>query len=119
MEIPTPVCELVRNDSVVRGLGSPYGGAVTALAVTERALSAPYGGTSPIGRGEGGFAASAPNSNLQSRWGIRAGQHSFSIQPWDDEFLVDDICHQGHPAGIAGLLKQLLDMPLHIVDADV
>ena len=33
-------------------LGSPFGGAGTALAVTERALSAPYGGTSPIGRGK-------------------------------------------------------------------
>ena len=44
MEIPTPVCALVRNDSVVRGLGSPYGGAVTALAVTERALLSPLRG---------------------------------------------------------------------------
>ena len=33
-------------------LGSPFGGAGTALAVTERALSAPFGGTSPIGRGK-------------------------------------------------------------------
>ena len=33
-------------------LGSPYGRAVTALALTERALSAPYGGTSPKGRGK-------------------------------------------------------------------
>ena len=36
-------------------LGSPYGGAVTALAVTERALCAPFGGTSPKGRGTGGM----------------------------------------------------------------
>ena len=33
-------------------LGSPFGGAGTASAVTERALSAPCGGTSPIGRGK-------------------------------------------------------------------
>ena len=32
---------------------------------TERALSAPYGGTSPIGRGKSGFAASPSTSNLQ------------------------------------------------------
>ena len=34
-------------------LGSPFGGAGTALAVTERALSAPFGGTSPKGRAKG------------------------------------------------------------------
>ena len=45
-------------------IGSPYGGAVTALAVTERALSAPYGGNSPKGRGKGGCAASPPNSQF-------------------------------------------------------
>ena len=33
-------------------LGSPSGRAGTASAVTERALSAPCGGTSPIGRGK-------------------------------------------------------------------
>ena len=37
--------------------------AVTALAVTERALSAPFGGTSPKGRGKCGCP---PNSNLSS-----------------------------------------------------
>ena len=42
-------------------LGSPYGGAVTAQAVTERALSAPFGGTSPKRRGKGGCAASLTN----------------------------------------------------------
>ena len=35
-------------------LAPPSGGAVTAFAVTERALSAPYGGTSPKGRGKWG-----------------------------------------------------------------
>ncbi len=33
----------------------------------ERALSAPYGGTSPKGRGKGGCAAKLPNSNLPSK----------------------------------------------------
>ena len=50
-----------RKFGIWRGLGSPSGGAVTALAVTERALSAPYGGTSPKGRGKRGRLI---NSNL-------------------------------------------------------
>ena len=37
--------------------------AVTALAVAERVLSAPYGGTSPKGRGKRGIPT---NSNLSS-----------------------------------------------------
>ena len=43
-----------REIGIWRFLGSPSGGAVTAKAVTERALSAPYGGTSPKGRGKRG-----------------------------------------------------------------
>ena len=53
-----------RQIGIWRFLGSPSGGAVTALAVTERALSAPYGGTSPRGRGKCG---SLTNSNLGYR----------------------------------------------------
>ena len=44
-------------------LSSPSGGAVER-SETERALSAPYGGTSPKGRGKGGCAAKLPNYNL-------------------------------------------------------
>ena len=33
---------------------------------TERALSAPYGGTSPKGRGKRGFAASTSTSDLSN-----------------------------------------------------
>ncbi len=56
----------VKRDFSAAPKGSPSGGAGTAQAVTERALSAPSGGTSPIGGGkvlpsplwgEGGTAA--------------------------------------------------------------
>ena len=48
------LCHKLWLVEVVRSvLGSPFGGAGTALAVTERALSAPHrGGTSPMGRGK-------------------------------------------------------------------
>ena len=53
--------------------------AVTALAVTERALSAPYGGTSPKGRGKRGCLT---NSNFPTSPTNRAHYLERKKLPW-------------------------------------
>ena len=65
-----PALQIVIWRTAQQCLGSPSGGAVER-SETERALSAPYEGTSPKGRGKGGCAANLTNTNLSKR--LRTG----------------------------------------------
>ena len=49
---------------VIAHLAPPMG--ELSAQPTERALSAPYGGTSPMGRGKRGFAANPSNPDLEN-----------------------------------------------------
>ena len=42
-----------------------------------------------------------------------------SVQSRDNKFLVYHICHQLYAAAVACFLKQLLNMPFDIADADM